>query len=270
MFLLYTDETNMDPRDTTFFIYGGCSVPWVNAAALSQRIDDLRTRSGYLPLDSLKFNTVERPVCVTPHVHREIKRELMGLAAEFGVKVFISLIHQRVATNPEEARRREINRVCYNFDCFLGRLDDHGIVIVDTFNDDCLPQILREKFSIGLRGLPFCESYRLQRILGFHVATIGSSHFCSVIDVVLGSVRYAVNNFNSADRRAVCLALLQQLRPMLIDSLDGRVSELSIFYSPREIRHRPYLEEYKGLDAFFQEAGINTLYKPGDHAWYRL
>jgi hypothetical protein len=46
MYLLYTDETNLDPREGDFFVYGGIAVPAENAGALSNRIEALRIAAG--------------------------------------------------------------------------------------------------------------------------------------------------------------------------------------------------------------------------------
>jgi hypothetical protein len=64
--LLYADETNIDPKNTDFFVYGGVIIPGNTAGELSLAIDALRKAHGYKPDDLLKFNTVERPSHITP------------------------------------------------------------------------------------------------------------------------------------------------------------------------------------------------------------
>lgn len=205
MYFLYTDEANIEPS-SSFFIYGGVSIPSNNAVELSNAIEVLRKKFGYRPKDPLKFNTVERPAQITPDAHKEIKRLIIQCAVDFNVKIFVSLIYHGIASSPDNARQYEINRVCYHFDCFLKRENSHGFVFIDTFSDTSIHEILREKFSVGLIGLPYSSPRRLERILGFHLATIGSSNFSSVVDIIVGSLRYAVNSCNETDRYKVVRA----------------------------------------------------------------
>ena len=190
MQLLYADEVNVERDSTDFFIYGGVIIPDDKAAELSSRVDAIRISCGYRPEDLLKFNTRERAAHITADKHKEAKKLVMEAAANCGVKLLTSFISHKIASSPAEARRREINMVCYHFNCHLRRTDEHGLVLIDTFQDQQLTKILQEKFSIGLRGMPYTKAYRLDRILGFHLSSIGSSNFCSVVDIAMGALRY--------------------------------------------------------------------------------
>ena len=97
---------------------------------------------------------------------------------------------------------------------------------------------------------------RLSRIMGYHLATIGSSHFCSVIDIVLGAFRFVVNNRNDPAKTAVTGQLLAQLAPLFIRDDAGKVLEISLFFSPKVIRVRQYRETYQGLHNFFGNGGL--------------
>ena len=160
MQLLYTDETNLDPDHADFFAYGGISVDASRAEALSADIATIRARYGYGREDVLKFNTRERPAHITPDVHAQVKQAVMEAAARQQVRFLASLILHQVATSPDEARRNEINRICYHFDCYLNRSRDVGLVLIDTFQDAQLTNILREKFQVGLRGMPYTGEMR--------------------------------------------------------------------------------------------------------------
>lgn len=158
----------------------------------------------------------------------------------------------------------KINRVCFHFNAYLHRVKDYGLVLVDTFNDPQLNSLLREKFSIGISGrLPFSKALRLDRILGFHQAMIGTSHFSSVIDVILGGLRYAVNL--RRENKPVCRALIGQLAPLCIRSeYSDKISDLSINFSPKGIRSAKYLAVYKELAAFLAEDGIEPDVQPSE------
>jgi hypothetical protein len=257
VYLLYSDETNFDPATSEFFTYAGLAIPDTTAGQLSAAVDALRKEFGYRPEDVLKFNTKERPSHVTPDTHREIKRRVIEKAAECEVKLFASVILHRIATSPEEARRNEINRVCYHFNCYLHGIDDYGLVLIDTFQDNLLARFLREKFSVGLVGMPYSATLRLDRVLGFHLASIGSSNFCSVVDIVVGALRYAINARNSNSQLQVAQLLLAQLSPLLLLNADGRVEEISFFFSPKTVRVPAYRQLYQELGDYLAESGLD-------------
>ncbi len=155
MRLLYTDETNTDPTSTEFFVYGGICVSEEHATAISNEIDAIRKSFNYQPLDILKFNTRERPSQISADDHREIKMKVMETAVKNEVKLFSSFILHNIATSPEPVRLNEINTICYHFDCYLGQVNDSGLVLIDPFQDSNLRKHLCEKFSIGISGLPY-------------------------------------------------------------------------------------------------------------------
>jgi hypothetical protein len=262
MNLLYTDETNIDPKSAEFFVYAGTMIPGNSAATLSTTIDAIRKQYGYKPNEILKFNTVERPNHITPEAHRLIKQDLLRACATYDVKMFASVVSHSIARSPEEARRNEINRIALHFDYHLRSIADHGIMLIDTFQDKSLAQRLREVFGSGLSGLPY-GSYRLKQILGFHLASIGSSNFCSVIDIALGALRFAINNRNDSSKTTTVRNLLALLSPMFVRHDDGRVSEVSFFFSPRKIRVVKYLDHYLALNTFLRTNGIDCVQTPG-------
>ena len=262
MQLLYTDESNMDPAGAEFFVYAGVAIPGNRAGELSAKIDQLRRVFHYGPTDPLKFNTVQRPPHITPDQHREIKREVTLAAGACEAKLLASFVLHGVATTPEQARRFEINRVCYHFDCILRRADDYGLVLVDTFGDKTLNDLLAEKFLVGLKGLPHSRIYRLDRILGFHLASIGTSNFCSLVDIVVGALRFCANSIVDEARRATALTLAQQLSPMCLRDPSGEVSELSLFFSPKTVKVGAYRLRYQALREFFAAAGLNSAQDP--------
>lgn len=251
----------MAPAGSTFFIYGGIAFSSDTAPSVSKSIDSLRNVHGYKPEDKLKFTSYDTPH-IAQNIHKAIKQAVAKSAADHGAVAFVSLINHKIATSPDDARKNEINRVCYHFNCFLHRVNDYGIVLVDNFQDDGLFPHLREKFGIGLKGLPYSPVLRLDRILGFHVASIGTSHFSSVIDIVIGGIRYAINSIPDPLKHPTAKLLIEQLSPLLLKESDGRTSELSVFYSPKHIRAPAYLAEYKAVDDFLASAGVNTQGKP--------
>jgi hypothetical protein len=164
-----------------------------------------------------------------------------------------------IATSPEEARRLEINRICFHFNAFLYRVDGYGLVLLDTFTDGQRDTILREKFSIGLKGLPYSDALRLDRILGFHLASIGTSNFCSVIDILVGSLRYAINLRTDPNRQEIANTLLRQIAPLCLRDRYDEVDELSLFFSPKTIRSAAFRKKYLGLQKMLADAGMKPV-----------
>lgn len=194
MYLLYCDETNLQRRLGDFLIYGGLVVPGESAQAFSEAMDSVRAARG-VPLDyRLKFNP--GPEGFSNQQFIDLKQEVLEVAAYFGAKLIVYIVLHDIANNADEARRNGINTVCYHFHCVLNRLKDSGLVLIDRFNDEgnAIEAHLRDKFTVGLTGMPYGNgNIRLSNILGFHYSAIGQSHFPSIVDVVLGSLRFAIN-----------------------------------------------------------------------------
>jgi hypothetical protein len=254
---MYCDETNLEEISGVFFVYGGISVEANAVLALSKEIDALRAEHR-IPSDFLlKFNPGPKGMD-----HREfisIKQSIIELAIKYECRLFASFILHDVATSANEARRNEINRICYHFDCFLARPDSHGLVLIDRFEDKKIDHHLREKFSTGITGLPYTPERRLERIIGFHYAAKGQSHLCSVVDVVLGSLRFAVNAGTAGVEKNIATAetLLRLLSPLFFrENGKTSVSELGLFFSPKVIHVPKYHAIYDGLRNFLINCGI--------------
>lgn len=256
MYLLYTDESNVNPERTEFFVYGGVAVNANQGEALCEGVAALRAKYGYRPGDVLKFNTHQRPASITPEVHRAIKQEVMELAGNHSVKLFVSVVLHDLANNPEKARRYGINTICFHFNCFLRRETDVGLVLIDTFNEGELREIIREKCAVGLRNMPYSKTMGLTRILGYHIAMIGGSHLCALTDIVLGALSFAINKRNDEAKAPIVTAIMNQLAPLFLKDSNDRVSELSLFFSPKIIAAPPFQARYERLHAFFGDHGM--------------
>lgn len=257
MHLLYCDESNLEPKDNDFFVYGGVAIEAGAALSLSQAIEKIRLDAG-VPKDFvLKFNP--GPKHLNHQQFSALKQAVIEAARGHGCLFLTSLILHNVATSPDEARRNAINTICYHFDSYLNRPKSHGLVLVDRFDDRQIDGHLREKFSIGLTGMPYSKEMRLARIIGFHYSAIGQSHFGSVIDILLGSFRFAVNAFtrNETGKLPTANALLALLAPMFFrERADDRVSELSLIFSPKIVKSDKYRALYEALREFLAKSGI--------------
>ncbi|HDS1136301.1 DUF3800 domain-containing protein [Stenotrophomonas maltophilia] len=258
MYLFYTDETNLDPAQSDFFVYGGLTVPSDRARQLSEAMDALRTRFGLPPGAMLKFNPA--PAGLDHDQFKALKQAVVELAIEHGCQFIATLTLHSIARNSDEARRFAINTIAYHFDGFLNARGTHGLVLIDRFTDAQLDEQLRDRFAVGVRGLPYSPTMRLQNIVGFHYAAIGQGHFGSLIDIVLGSFRFAVNAFTRGDeaRRQSGDTILRLLAPLFIRNDDGRVSGIGLHFSPVAVRAAIYRTQYEALRTYLAECGIEA------------
>lgn len=260
MHLLYCDESNMHERPRDFLIYGGLAVSDESALALSQTLDRIRNRFD-IPHDfRLKFNP--GPDNLSHSEFSQLKQEIIEAAVACEAKLVIYVILHDIATNPDDARRNGINAVCYHFDCLLNRWGTPGLVLIDRFNDqgNQIDSHLKEKFSVGLRGMPYSDEIRLNNIIGFHYSAIGQSHIPSVVDIVLGSLRFALNTKTRelSQHNESADTILKLLGPLFFREGGTSVSELSFQFSPKVIKSEMYREQYQALKDFLSAAGIDT------------
>lgn len=260
MYLLYSDETNLEPADNVFFIYGGLVISPDRSKQLSDDIQEIRDNKS-IPNDfQLKFNP--GPEHLSHEEFIELKQNVIQKAVENGCVLLVSMIHHGIATSPEDARRNEINRIAYHFHCLLNRYDSPGLMLIDRFSDSQIDAHLRDKFSYGIRDLPYSDVMRLHRILGYHYSAIGQSHFGSIVDIVICSLRFAVNAFsrNQVHHLETASRLLSLIEPLFFKSEinDSLKSELSLFFSPKIIRAPSYRELYQELKDFLASNGIEA------------
>lgn len=101
--------------------------------------------------------------------------------------------------------------------------------------------------------MPHSKEYRLKYILGLHYTAVGQSHFTSLIDIVVISMRYAMNVHtpgNDAQRESA-LALLALLSPLFVrNNGKDEVSEFGLLFTPKVIKSARYRDTYQGLKDF--------------------
>lgn len=257
MELLYCDETNFEKRPGDFFVYGGLVVPAGKALELSARIEGIRQAMGVPREYVLKFNP--GPAGFTHSQFIELKRAVVQAAVESGCLLLVNLLLHDIATASDDARRYGINTLCYHFDCYLNRSKGAGLVLIDRFDDRAVDGQLREKLAVGLTGrLPHSAEMKLNYIVGYHYTAIGQSHFCSLIDVVLGSLRFAINCFTQglSQHAASSSAILQLVSPLFLREGQESVREISLWFSPKEVRKEAYRERYLALGRYLAENGV--------------
>jgi hypothetical protein len=272
MHLLYCDETNLEKRAGDFLIYGGLFIDGLKARDFSHAIDEVRERHGVPPEYRLKFNP--GPQGFSQEQFIALKQEIVETAVAFDLGLIVYVILHDIATTPDEARRNGINTVCYHFDCVLNRLETAGLVLIDRFNDEgnAIEAHLRDKFTIGLTGMPYGDgNKRLSNIAGFHYSAIGQSHMPSVVDVVIGSLRFAMNA-HTRDQQALLNTaekLLRLISPLFVrERGKAAISELGFLFSPKIVRAEKYRNKYISLKQFLSAGGIDTMQEITDQRMY--
>ncbi|MBY5515922.1 DUF3800 domain-containing protein [Rhizobium leguminosarum bv. viciae] len=261
MQLLYCDETNLEEKAGDFLIYGGLIVPCDVAKDISSQIDKLRVDFG-VPKDYvLKFNPGPKGMPHTDFI--QLKQQVLQLAEALSLRLIVYTVLHDIAVSADEARRYGINTVCFHFDSILRQIGDTGLVLIDRFNDQGneIDAHLRDKFMIGLKDMPYSKEIRLENIVGFHYSAIGQSHCPSLIDIMLGSLRFAVNAHTRKQLANVetARALLHLLSPLLWrDPTGGAVPEVGFQFSPKIIKAAKYRDMYQGLKEFLFEHGVET------------
>lgn len=256
MKLLYSDESNLQPRNGDFFVYGGLSIPDSKALWLSNKIDEIR-HNAEIPNDFiLKFNP--GPAGMSHSDFIRIKQEVISASIEADCALHISVILHDIATSVDEARRNEINRICYHFNCMLKREGETGLVLIDRFEDSQIDAHLREKFSIGLTGMPYSPYLKLDRILGFHYSAIGQSNFPSIMDILIGTLRFCINDHtrHPENPSSSSKVMLEELSPLFPRDLHDKIPELYFFLSPKNIKVPQFKERYESLCMFLLDNGM--------------
>ncbi len=244
MYTLFTDETNAQPADDVeFFVYGGVIVPNTSLISIHKKIDLLRKRAGFGGDDILKFNSRSRPDCIDEEDFADLKRKVIDDCICRDVKFVAMFVHHGIARRKTDDEKISFGLSCVIrcFEEYLLLHDDYGTVVVDQHNK-AIP-IIKEKFQNGLFYQSSGTFYKPERILGYSLSCIGSSHFASLSDLVIGSFRYCLNNPKNPEAaremyhqiKAMKFKILQYPRTITVsryqkryDDLKARLCELEV------------------------------------------
>jgi hypothetical protein len=132
---------------------------------------------------------------------------------------------------------------------FLRERNSYGYAVLDKIPVKNPYRYLKEKFQIGLTfpAKQAKEPMRLGRILGFGHAVDGSSHMCSVADMMLGAFRYCVNE---PENKEVGKARFPTLMGMMWKhKRNGNtyVNDYGLALRPAQITIRKHQDEYEAL-----------------------
>lgn len=251
MFLMFGDEADREQAaGKKFFVYGAIFVPMKNVPALHDAIENARMAAGLTGTDSLKFASSTRPKeTMTIEGHRELKKKIMELARAVGdVRFCAQLTLHELARNQkhDDLVLWGANTVLGKFNIFLTRENSHGYAVLDKIPVEHPYRYLKEKFQLGLT-FPDKGPVRLNRILGFCHAVDGSSHMCSVADILLGAFRYCVNEPENEEVGKAMFPVL--LSMMWKREHEGKqyVRECGLVFRPRVVKEPKHQSEYDSL-----------------------
>lgn len=259
MHLLYTDETNLEERKGDFFVYAGLVVDGARAKTLAHDVESVRLAAKVDRSFKLKFNP--GPENLSHQEFLALKQSIIDLSVAHSCHLLAYVVLHDVATDPNTARLNGINTICAHFDWLLNRKKDAGLVLIDRFSDPNVDAHVVEKMAVGLKGMPFSSEMKLDNIVGVHYSAVGQSHFSSVLDIVIGSLRFSINAFtrNETNNLPTAKKLLGLIKPLFFrDEGKGAVAEIGFCYRPKEIRIENYKSKYQALKAFLVENGIET------------
>lgn len=249
MHLLLTDESNLEPSEgVKFFTYGGLIVPLAHVAPLHERIEQIRKEAGYQSTDRLKFETSSRPKNVSIEAATAAKKAVVAAAIEFHCKFIAYVVLHAIAKNQDIQTNIQFgaNSVIGKFNTYLTLEKSHGLVAMDRLPKSTEFEYLAEKFTKGL-SLPKGEAQELDRVVMFSSTCINASHLSSVMDIVLGTWRYCINQpLNAGAARD----MMRQLVKLIWHTPMGNkilAHERGLLFRPKEVNHTPYKAEYDAL-----------------------
>lgn len=264
MKLLYCDESNMEERAGDFLVYGGVIIPSENAKALSEDIRFIRQRARIAATEKVKFLPAAPPCDHASYI--QVKQAIIEAAITRGAKLTAYLVLHDLAKSPDQARLFGINTVCTHFNSILKMTGGPGIALIDRINNPGseVDDHLREKFSVGVRDMPYSKQMRLENIIGFHYSTIGQAHFTSLCDILIGSLRFAINAHTRSDtgRRGSALRLLKLISPLFFrEKGTDQVSELGLALRSKNVGAPAFFEKYHSLQSFLREGQVDMAQK---------
>jgi hypothetical protein len=254
MYLMFGDEADKDPTaGKKFFVYGAIFAPTNSIASLHSELEKARKVVGLADTDSLKSASGSRPKAMTAEKHREVKNAVMKVAQAANVKFCAQVTLHDLARNQDKKDLITFgaNTIIAKFNTFLGENKSHGYVILDRLPVPDPYTYLKQKFQTGM-VFPGKPSVRFDRVLGFAHGVDGSSHMCSVADVLLGAFRYCVNEPDNEEANKAMFPTLMSM--MWKREAGGKiyVRECGLLFRPLNIQEPKHRAEYDALSERLQ------------------
>lgn len=251
-YVLLTDETNQQPSERArFFIYGGVFFPAAAMPDLHDLVDTARREAGYQRADEFKFDTKSRPDQVDRRDHKNAKRQVLEGSAELDVRFIAYLVLHDIARNQglEKTVRFGVNTLLSQFQKFLSHENETGICLVDRLPYRRGHQSLGEIYQQGLQ-MP-SRHYVLDRVLMLGETSQQESFLGSVVDIVLGSFRYCVNDSKNGRATRTMLPVVARMMWNRRRADTAYLREYGLLFRPKNVSVQAYQQEYDDLTQRF-------------------
>jgi hypothetical protein len=249
MFLMFGDEADRDAVEgKKFFVYGAIFVPTNSIPALHAKVERLRAQAGMSSNESLKSAT-KRPKSLTADLHRALKNDVMKAAKEIGNVRFCAQVtlHELARNQTHDDRVLwGANTILAKYNTFLREQKSYGFAILDRMPVKTPYDYLKEKFQIGMT-FDDGTSARLDRILGLSHAADGTSHLCSVADILLGAFRYCVNEPDNEEAGKAMFPTLMEMMWKRTQNGMVYVNDCGLVFRPRDVQVPRLKAEYDAL-----------------------
>lgn len=248
MYLLISDETNLEKKENSFFVYGGVFLKIDKLIELDEGIENIRNKYGYNNFDPLKFNSASRPNNISTKEFAEVKNELIDLCISKNCKFIAFVILHNIAKNKGKdfTIKSGINHVTGRFNEYLRENSDYGICVMDRISGHKEYKIME---NLHIYGLDFSDGkkIKLDRIKLFTSSSIKASNISSIVDVILGSFRYCINNPVNIEAAKVMMKKIFNL--IWYIKKEGRIEVLNkgLILRPQTIKSLEYQNLYNKL-----------------------
>lgn len=249
MYIFFGDETcESSKKDKAeFFIYGGIFFVIEKLHHLNNEVEKIRNDAGYKRSQEFKFCTDTRPSNVSIDKFKEAKSNLLDLCKNNDVNLISCVVLHNIANTIEKKHSYPVSEVLAKFDNFLSLKKDTGICIFDRIPKANLQiNLIKEKYQKGL--VYSGAEIRLDNIESYSISSIGASNIGSIIDIVLGSLGYCINNRRDID---VAKNLMKKVFPLFITkkTIDNEIKLFNqgLLLRPSNVQIKSYERQYDDL-----------------------
>jgi hypothetical protein len=249
MYLMFADETNVDPTERVqFFIYGGLVVPMESAEPLTTAIGQVRSDKAFRLHDSLKYQGSTRPRHIERDTWNEAKSAVIEACRNHNVQFIACLVHHKIAERQREHLIDwQLNSLLNVFSHqFLTGLEDYGVVLIDRIGRGQEYPLMREKFTRG-GETPWGTRKTFPRIVAYGSTCDNASHLASAADIVLGTLAYCVNQQGDLTRPR---ELFPKIDPLIWRRRSGGKAVVwshGLILNPAQVKAQRYKDDYERL-----------------------
>jgi hypothetical protein len=249
VYLLYTEETSMrrDPK-SRFYVYGGMFFPMDALTELHNLVQRSRDDSGFREGDELRFSAKYCPKHLAKEQYAAARRSVLDGCQQLGVGIIATMVLPGVAKGRSmgELVGWGANSVLGAFEDFLQEENAAGICAFDRLPFTQPYKFLKTKFQSGA-SLDDGTTRPLDRVQLLSLSCTSASHIASAVDIVLGSLKYCLNEKEPGE---TCRAVLPGILGMMWHKKEGDSVQLrgyGLRFSPAGVKIPAYQQQYDEL-----------------------